>query len=294
MKYIPYILNILIIAMVVIVPGPALAFDLKKLDLDKVKGITQSVTKSVKPMSREEEMAFGKDVAAKILGGAPPVTDKELQDYVNQVGLWLAMQTDKPDLPWRFAVLDDNGVNAFTAPGGYVFITRGLLLRCRDEAELAGVLAHEIIHVSDRHIVKAVQKGSRYESFANVAGLYSDQKGKDTAKLVGNFTAEFFSRGYDKEEEFAADRKGVVIAARAGYDPYGLAGVLQTLASINPESDAVSLMFKTHPDSGQRLELLTTAMEGRLDQYADHPKLADRFTRVVQAHVARYTPAKKN
>jgi len=103
---------------------------------------------------------------------------------------------------------------------------------------------------------------------------------------------EIFARGLDKEDEFAADRMGVVLSARAGYDPYGLPATLQTLSSINPKDDAVSLMFKTHPDSEKRLELVSNAMEGHLDQYADQPKVENRFISLIKSHNSTYKPVK--
>ena len=111
------------------------------------------------------------------------------------------------------------------------------------------------------------------------------------AKLVSAGT-EIFARGLDKEDEFAADRMGVVLSARAGYDPYGLPATLQTLSSINPKDDAVSLMFKTHPDSEKRLELVSNAMEGHLDQYADQPKVENRFISLIKSHNSTYKPVK--
>ena len=149
------------------------------------------------------------------------------------------------------------------------------------------MLAHEISHVIEKHALITMRKGA-------LAGLASDALSRNKpeyAKLVSAGT-EIFARGLDKEDEFAADRMGVVLAARAGYDPYGLPSVLQTLSSINPKDDAVALMFKTHPDSGTRLELLTNSMESRLDKYIDQPKVADRFSDVIKSHTAIYKPQK--
>jgi predicted Zn-dependent protease len=163
----------------------------------------------------------------------------------------------------------------------------------RDEAELAGVLAHEISHVVEKHALKTMKKGAWAGLFGDALSHYAEKKGKEEyTRLVGGFT-EIYTRGLDKEDEFAADRAGVVIAARAGYDPYGLCGVLQTLASINPQDDAVALMFKTHPDSAERLEKVTGLMDGRLDNLSDQPRVADRFARVMNAHVTHYQPAKR-
>lgn len=256
-------------------------------DMDKLKEVKGKL-KALKEPSEADEIEIGKGVAANLLGAAPPVNDSPLQAYVNRVGQWVAMHTERPDLPWHFAVLDTNGVNAFATPGGYVFITRGMLLRMRDEAELAGVLAHEVSHVVEKHALKTMRKGAVAGLASDALSGYAEKKGKaDLAKVVSAGT-EIYARGLDKEDEFAADRAGVVVATRAGYDPYGLPSVLQTLASINPQDDAVALMFKTHPDSRTRLELVSNSMEGRLDRFVDNPRVQSRFTLVIKSHIASY------
>ena len=256
------------------------------INLDKLREIKEKL-KPLQPTSEQDEIALGKDVAANLLGAAPLVNDPALQAYVNKIGMWIALHTDRPGLPWRFGVLDTGSVNAFATPGGYVFLTRGMLLRMRDEAELAGVLAHEISHVVEKHALTTMRKGA-------LAGMASDALSRNQpgyAKLVSAGT-EIFARGLDKEDEYAADRMGVVLATRAGYDPYGLPAVLQTLSSINPKDDAVSLMFKTHPDSEKRLELVSNSMEGRLDEYVNQPKVEGRFSSIIKSHITKYKPVK--
>ncbi len=269
-------------------PWPAQAFDFN-LDLNKLRDV---VTQQLKPMSEKDEIQLGRGIAANLLGAAPLVPDAQLQAYVNRLGKWLALHTDRPNLPWHFGVLDTESVNAFATPGGYVFITRGLLLQMRDEAELAGVLAHEIGHVVEKHALETMKKGALLEFAGDALSQALRSEGSAEFSKIVSAGTEVFARGLDKQDEFAADRMGVVIAARAGYDAYGLPSTLQTLAAINPKDDAVALMFKTHPDPAERLELLLTAMEGKLEQYGDQPKVADRFASVMKAHIARYQPKK--
>ncbi len=241
--------------------------------------------KAVKPVSEQDEINIGKGVAANLLGAAAPVSDPKLQTYVNQIGKWLALQTDKPQLPWRFAVLDTDTVNAFAVPGGYVFVTRGLLLLLRDESELAGVLAHEISHVTERHALQTMRKGELAAIGGDVVGAYAANQGAGELHQVVSVGTEVYARGLDKKDEFAADYYGAVIAARAGYDPYGLLAVLQTLSSINPQDDAVALMFKTHPDPSERVQRLLPALEEQLERYAGQPNNAERFAEVMQAYL---------
>jgi predicted Zn-dependent protease len=224
-------------------------------------------------ITQEQEIEMGRGIAANLLGAAPLVDDPELQRYVNRIGLWLALQTERPDLPWRFGVMDSPNVNAFAMPGGTILITRGLYDRLRDEAELAGVLAHEISHVLRKHQLQAIKKemGKAWQQeIASHAINSSDSavvaRFGDKAFKAGT---EVFARGLDKADEYQADQLGMVIAARAGYNPFGLAGVLQTLDATSAQDDSVALMFATHPTAASRIERLDAAVGTSLDRYAD-------------------------
>ena len=264
---------------------PVAAFDLGGLgniDLEKAVKVVQKVQKANADISEPQEIDLGGGIASNLLGAAPLWDNPPVQRYVNRVGRWLALQTERPDLPWQFGVLDDNDVNAFAAPGGYVFITKGLLARMNNEAELAGVLAHEISHVLRKHHLQALKKGARSELMSDLANDAIKSQGGDPrlSKLVSAGT-EIYARGLDKQDEYEADRMGVVIAARAGYDPYGLPAVLQTLQSINPNDSNLALMFKTHPALGDRLSLLDGLMSESLADREGQPDLAARFVSVL-------------
>lgn len=262
------------------------AFELN-LDLDKLKSALTRA-KDMKSVDEQGEVEIGDGVAANLLGAAPLVKDEPLQQYVNRLGIWLALQTERPELAWHFGVLDTDSVNAFAAPGGYVFITRGLLLRMRSEAELAGVLAHEIGHVLKRHHLNAIQKNAQVGLLSDLAGIAADNsKHVDLANKAISTGTELYARGLDKDDEYEADRIGVVVAARAGYDPYGLPAVLQTLEAMNPQDGTLALMFKTHPAPQQRLQLLDRLMSGKLDRYSEQPVVEDRFRKVVGEYLAR-------
>jgi predicted Zn-dependent protease len=238
-----------------------------------------------KDVDEKQEAEIGREYAALLVGAAPLLANAEVQRYVNRVGRWLSLHSERPDLYWQFGVLDSDNVNAFATPGGYVLITKGLLARLRNEAELAGVLAHETAHVVKKHHLTAMRKGKGMEAGANVLSEYLAQQGGRSAavkeKLVGGIK-EIMLRGLDKDDEFEADRMGVVIAARAGYDPFGLPSVLQMLQSLNPKSSELSLMFATHPDPGSRLDALDRAVGTRLDPLASQPQAAGRYARLMQ------------
>lgn len=251
-------------------------FDFRKLDVNRLVDTVKAVGKATREIPQDEEIALGQDVAARLLGAAPLADDARLQRYVNNVGRWLASRSERPDLPWRFGVLEAPQINAFAVPGGTVFITRGLLDKMTSEAELAGVLSHEIAHVVRKHHLKAIQKGALASLGGQAASqAFGEMNAEAKQKLVA-FGTEMYSRGLDKDDELEADRLGVVIAARGGYDPYGLPAVLQTLQAVNPSDSAVALMFKTHPAPGERLQALEPRMPS-LDAYASQPQLRERF-----------------
>lgn len=259
------------------------AFDLNLDDLGKALQSVQKMEQQSADIDEPKEIQLGGGIASNLLGAAPLLNNQRVQKYVNDVGRWLALQTERSDLPWQFGVLDDDDINAFAAPGGYVFITKGLLAQMHSEAELAGVLAHEISHVLRKHHLQAIKKGARTELIAEFAGQALQKSGADPAltKLVGAGT-EIYARGLDKDDEFEADRMGVVIAARAGYDPYGLPAVLQDLQGLNPKDSSLALMFKTHPALGDRLNLLDKLMSGKFERYESQPDLAPRFAAMLR------------
>jgi predicted Zn-dependent protease len=135
---------------------PASAWELpKKLNLNKIIETAKDVKAAVGTPEEEEERAMGQDFAATLLGASPLLDNADVQKYVNRVGLYVALQGTRPNLAWRFGVIDNPNVNAFATPGGYVFITRGLLERLNSEAELAGALAHLIALVQRNHLLKS-------------------------------------------------------------------------------------------------------------------------------------------
>jgi predicted Zn-dependent protease len=263
---------------------PAVALDLGSIDWKKAAQTVQKVQKANADIDEPQEITLGDGIASNLLGAAPLLDNPAVQQYVNRIGRWLTLQTERPNLPWQFGVLDDNDVNAFAAPGGYVFITKGLLAQMNSEAELAGVLAHEISHVLRKHHLQAIKKGARTELLADLANDALKNNGADPrlSKLVSAGT-EVYARGLDKDDEYEADRMGVVIAARGGYDPYGLPSVLLTLQSLNPSDSSVALMFKTHPALMDRLSLLDREMTGHFDNLENQPDLAPRFFQALGA-----------
>lgn len=246
---------------------------------------TNTASENAKPAAPEfnwknpsttEEIALGREIAGNLLGAAPLVKDASLQKYVNSVGRWVASQSERPDLPWRFGVIDSEDINAFAAPGGYIMITKGLYRKLANEAQLAGVLGHEIGHVVMKHQLKVLQK----QQLLNMgAGFLTDKYAKDNklaSKAIGT-GAEISARSLDKSAEYEADRLGLSYATRSGYEPYGLPEVLQTLAETNKNDGSVALLFKTHPHPDERLVALGDAIGNRLDKVQGGKTLENRL-----------------
>ncbi len=247
------------------------------------------LSQSLEQIDEPKEIEIGRQLAAVLLGSKPLHPDLALQRYVNQLGRWISLQSTRPQLPWTFGVLDDPGFNAFAAPGGYVFVTKGLVDRVADEAELAGILAHEINHVTGKHHLQAMAKSARAGLLTQVIG--SQVKGELASAVSAQFLSlgrDLYSRGLDQGDEFEADRHGVVLAAHAGFDPYGLVAVLQQLRTATPDNPLFALSLSTHPPAQQRLDLLEQAMGNRMDSLSGQPAItvAQRMERLAAARTA--------
>jgi len=270
-------------------------------NLNKLTDAVKKVAESNKDITEPEEISMGDGIAAMILGATPLHKDANLQRYVNRVGRWVAMQSGRPDLPWAFGVLDTPTVNAFALPGGKVFVSIGLIARLTTEAELAGVLAHEVAHVMQRHQIRAIQSARSSAALQSVAQAEASQRiaqgragGNPLTGALANAAASegidfvkngLFLRPLDKALEFEADRIGATLAARAGYDPYGLVSAIQILSGLKGEDSGVSLMMSTHPTPNERLAELEK-FTATLDKFSTQPQLGDRFAAVMNAAIA--------
>lgn len=233
----------------------------------------QRAGNALRDIGEAEEIRLGGDLSGIILGAAPLIQDQAKQRYVNRLGRWLASHSERANLPWKFGIIESSDLNAFSMPGGYVLVTRGMFDNARSESELAGVLAHEIAHVVKKHQLNALQKSMGNGALRDISGLYGVGRlggGGIAGRIAGKLLQsgrELFARGLDKADEYEADQMGVVIAARSGYSPYGLVGVLQTLAA-EPADGRYGLMSRTHPQAADRLTRLDGTMGTRLDRLA--------------------------
>lgn len=251
------------------------------LELNSLIELGSKLVKINSEVSVEEEIGIGGNLVSGLLGAAPLVDDAGLQQYVNDVGYLVAARSERPDLPWTFGVIDSAGVNAFAAPGGYVVITLGLYNLLDNEAQLAGVLAHEISHVVRKHHLKALNKVLKREFWTGLAvAAVDDDRDRDKLGKLVNTGVQLYATGLDRKYEFEADLRGVVLAARAGYDPFALLDVLTTIDSIDPDAAELSVLLNTHPSTADRLSQLADGMDGRLDRYAAGQSNAQRFAQV--------------
>ncbi len=200
-----------------------------------------------------EERQIGQQVSDKMVETFGVYQDANVTKYVTLVGAVMALQSPRPGLDWQFVVLDTEGVNAFAAPGGFVHITKGLLGLMKNEAELAGVLAHEIIHVTEKHTVNAIQQGDAISLTSDSVGA----AGGMTQSLIADFAQRAYSNilngKFSRKDENEADDKGVQLANKVGYAPSGLAARSTKLTDRNKDAKEPNGLFASHPTMKDRL-----------------------------------------
>jgi predicted Zn-dependent protease len=227
-------------------------------------------------MTDAEEQALGLNVSEKIRTRYGVAQDAGVHLYVGLVGAVLAQGSTRPSLPWTFIVLDTDGVNAFAAPGGYVHITRGAMALIKNEAELAGVLAHEIIHITERHTVRAIQKNQAVqmgaaETLSGSAALMN--------RAVAAVYENIVERGFGRGEENESDEQGVALANKVGYAPNGLVAFLTTLKDRNKESKEKRGLFASHPEMQDRLDRITKQIASK--KLTATATVETRYTKIV-------------
>jgi predicted Zn-dependent protease len=203
-------------------------------------------------LSEAEEIAIGRQSDADVRREMGVYDNPELQRYVSDVGQRLAALSHRPNLPWTFTVVDHPAVNAFALPGGFIYITRGILAYLDDEAELAGVLGHEIGHVTARHAAQQYTRATGGGIGLAVLGIFvpATQPFSDLTSLGLNVA--FLKYGRDDERE--SDRLGIDYAAKGGWDPTAVPRFLQTLARMDELNErGVPNWLSTHPDPGARV-----------------------------------------
>jgi predicted Zn-dependent protease len=198
-------------------------------------------------MSDADERRLGEEVSAKLRHDFGVYQDKDVTRYVSLVGTLLAQSSSRPRLDWQFIVLDTDGVNAFASPGGIVHITRGALGLIKNEAELAGVLGHEITHITAKHTVSAIQKNRVVSLTAEEVGGSGSLAQSVVSKLAEAAYKNIISNAFDRDDEVQSDKVGISLASKAGYAPAALADVLKRLEDRNRNQQQANGMFASHP-----------------------------------------------
>ncbi len=221
----------------------------------------EAIQRSAEDITPEQEYYIGRAVAATILSQYQPYENAEANRYVNQVGQAVALASDKPETyrGYRFLILDSDEINAFAAPGGFVFVTRGLLRLCRTEDELAAVLAHEVGHVQHAHGLRAIRQGRLTTAFTILALAGAREYGRDELRQltqafegsIQDITHTLMTSGYSRRLEREADEAAVRIMKRVGYDPGAL---IRMLEEMDRQLDPGRRDFAaTHPPPRDRI-----------------------------------------
>lgn len=217
-------------------------------------------------MSEKRELEIGAEEHAKVMQSMALLTDEELNAYVNEVGQRLALVSDRPDLDFKFTIIDSPEINAFALPGGYVYINRGLLTYLNSEAELAAVLGHEIGHITARHAVQQQSRGSLARVASGVGGVVAavaTGSGYIGSQImdVGSLWAQAGLSGFGREHELEADTLGAEYLLRAGYNPQAVITVVTVLKNqedfntkVANQQPSYHGLFATHPRNDTRLQ----------------------------------------
>jgi len=229
------------------------------------------------------EIEFGRTIAAHVLGKEDLLTNSHLTKYVSLVGRSLALHSSRQELEFRFGVLNSDAINAYSTPGGYVFITVGALNLVQDEAELAAILAHEIAHINSRHIVKELNiRGSEADQLSTLTRVISASSTTSrvaASQAIDSAMHVLFDQGYKVQDEIEADKQAMFLLATTGYDPMALPRFLLRVddyLALNPSHKS-----PTHPASQIRYENMRQIAEEEHFKADNFLNVKQRFSRYI-------------
>ena len=249
---------------------------------------------SVVVMTQGREITIGQEMHQKLIDEGAAYDDPELQAYVSKVGQRLATNSDRPKLDFTFTVIDSPDINAFATPGGFIYINRGLLAYLDNEAELAGVLSHEIGHVTARHAARQQSASITNQVLATTAYILTGSS--DIADASNMYGTELV-RGYGRDHELEADGLGAEYMHKSGYDADALLEVIGVLKDqeqfqrVKAKSTGRKVatyhgLYATHPRNDQRLKtVIRTAGELELKEPAENPEIPGQFRRHMEGLV---------
>jgi beta-barrel assembly-enhancing protease len=231
-----------------------------------------AIVSSTGEIDYESEMAIGESLALEgFKRYGVPVNDEGFQRYVSLLGNAVGRNSIRPEILYRFVVIESPLYNAFACPGGIIFISSTLVKSMANESQLAGVLAHEVSHVGHKHALKSIRRAKFFEGVGKItAGSMKGDKGKEFQGMIGDLQGVLFDKGLDKEMEFEADLSGMEAAYRTGYDPSAMIEVLRTLREKEGGAAKEGSWFSTHPPLENRIEKCQSVM----GKYPDAKSLA--------------------
>lgn len=232
-------------------------------DVQSVAKVGKALRNSFKDITEEEEYYIGRAVSALIFSRYSTYNNNALTTYVNRIGNAVAAYSDRPETyaGYHFIILNTDELNALAAPGGFIFITKGLIKRCKNEEMLGSILAHEVGHVAAKHGLQSIKKSRLIDAFKIMGQEATKRYGsQELAQLttifenvLGDIAESLIERGYDRKYEYEADKLGAQFAARTGYSPQGLLDFLQTMVDEAGKSEGKG-WFKTHPSASDRMK----------------------------------------
>jgi len=267
------------------------AGQISESDRQSILKTSQAVSATFSQITEEQEYYIGRSVAALILAQYPPYDNPALNNYLNTLGQAIVYSSSRPEIyaGYHFLVLDTEEVNALSAPGGFIFISKGLIRRCKNEEMLASILAHEVGHVCAKHGLQAIKKARLVEAFKVIGTEAARRYGsEELAQLttafegaLGDIVETLIVRGYDRKYEHEADDLAVKFDVAVGYSPKGLTDFLQTMVGDTSTASGKG-WFKTHPSAEQRLE----KVKNQIASLSKVPQEAQVRTQRFVQHVA--------
>jgi predicted Zn-dependent protease len=238
-------------------------------------------------ISVSQEIELGKQAQQQVRQKVPEVRDRSVLSYVQSVGKRLAGRTGGPKYPYSFSVANYREINAFALPGGPVWIHRGTIAAAQNEAQLAGVLAHEIAHISERHAADQITKGLVANGLLSLLGaVLGNDRSARTAQVAAQVLAGGYMLKFSRDDEREADRVGARIMRQAGWDPREMIGFMEILRrEQGRDPSSVETFLSSHPAPEERVQLLRAELRG----VSGGRRNSDQF-RQVRARLPRLGP----
>jgi predicted Zn-dependent protease len=224
-----------------------------------------AAAKAIQLISVADEITIGKQAEAKVRKETPRVTDARTVDYVSSIGRKLASHAEGERYPYTFSIANYRDINAFALPGGPVWVNRGGIQAARTESQLAGILAHEIAHISQRHAAEQLSNVMVTNLGLSLFGaLLGNAGGAAAANIAAHYVASGTFLKFSRDDEQDADRVGVGIMRRAGWDPHGMIELMESIRELEKrDPGSVEIFFSNHPSTKDRLELLASSVPPR-------------------------------